>query len=82
MYSTIKLRTRDFYEVIVDEGKVRFNHPLTEIEREYNLIVLCSRIREQTHKILYKNIEKGELEVISFFKMRQENDCFATHYIY
>ena len=42
MYSTIKLRTRDFYEVIVDEGKVRFNHPLTEIEREYNLIVLVN----------------------------------------
>ncbi len=31
-YLTIRLRARDFYEVIVDEGKARINYHLIEIE--------------------------------------------------
>ena len=33
-YLTIRLRARDFYEVIVDEGKARINYHLIEIESE------------------------------------------------
>ena len=33
-YLTIRLRARDFYEVIVDEGEARINYHLTEIESE------------------------------------------------
>ncbi len=50
-YLTIRLRAQDFYEVIVDEGEARSN-----------LIVLVES--ETKHKILYKNIEKRELEAI------------------
>ncbi len=48
-YLTIRLRARDFYEVI-------------EKLRASNLIVLVES--EIKHKILYKNIEKRELEAI------------------
>ncbi len=34
-YLTIRLRARDFYEVIVDEGAARINYHLIEIESEY-----------------------------------------------
>ena len=30
---TIRLRARDFYEVIVDEGEARINYHLIEIEK-------------------------------------------------
>ncbi len=33
-YLTIRLRARDFYEVIVDEGEARINYHLIEIESE------------------------------------------------
>ena len=33
-YLTIRLRARDFYEMIVDEGEARINCHLIEIERE------------------------------------------------
>ena len=47
--------------------------------RASNLIVLVES--EIKHKILYKNIQKRELEPTFFTKMRQENDCFATPYL-
>ncbi len=31
-YLTIRLRARDFYEVIIDEGEARINYHLIEIE--------------------------------------------------
>ena len=34
IYLTIRLRARDFYEVIVDEGESRINYHLVEIESE------------------------------------------------
>ncbi len=34
VYLTIRLRARDFYEVIVDEGEARINYHLIEIESE------------------------------------------------
>ena len=34
IYSTIRLRARDFYEVIVDEGEGRINYHCIEIESE------------------------------------------------
>ena len=34
IYLTIRLRARDFYEVIVDEGEARINYHLIEIESE------------------------------------------------
>ncbi len=34
VYLTIRLRARDFYEVIVDEGEARINYRLIEIESE------------------------------------------------
>ncbi len=33
-YLTIRLRARDFYEVIVDEGEARINYHFVEIESE------------------------------------------------
>ena len=33
-YLTIRLRARDFYEVIVDEGEARINYHFIEIESE------------------------------------------------
>ncbi len=33
-YLTIRLRTRDFYEMIVDEGEARINYHFIEIESE------------------------------------------------
>jgi hypothetical protein len=33
-YLTIRLRARDFYEVIIDEGEARINYYLIEIESE------------------------------------------------
>ncbi len=33
-YLTIRLRARDFYEVIVDEGEARINYHLIEIKSE------------------------------------------------
>ena len=39
-YLTIRLRARDFYEVIVDESEARINYLLIEIETASNLIVL------------------------------------------
>ncbi len=33
-YLTIRLRARDFHEVIVDEGEARINYHLIEIESE------------------------------------------------
>ncbi len=33
-YLTIRLRARDFYEVIVDEGEARVNYHFIEIESE------------------------------------------------
>ena len=39
---TIRLRARDFYEVIVDEGEARINYHFIEIESE------CSIISDQT----------------------------------
>ena len=41
--------------MIVDEGEARINYQLIEIKSEYKNIVHC---------ILYKNIEKRELEAI------------------
>ena len=34
LYLTIRLRARDFYAVIVDEGEARINYPRIEIESE------------------------------------------------
>jgi hypothetical protein len=34
IYLTIRLRTRDFYEMIVDEGEARINYHLVEIASE------------------------------------------------
>ncbi len=34
IYLTIRLRARDFYEVIVDEGEARINYHFIEIESE------------------------------------------------
>ena len=34
VYLTIRLRARDFYEVIVDEGEARINYHFIEIESE------------------------------------------------
>ena len=34
LYLTIRLQPRDIYEVIVDEGEVRINYHLIEIESE------------------------------------------------
>ena len=34
-YLTIRLRARDFYEVIVDEGEARINYHLIEIESDF-----------------------------------------------
>ena len=34
IYSTIRLRARDFYKAIVDEGEARINYHLIEIENE------------------------------------------------
>ena len=34
VYLTIRLRARDFYEVIVDEGEAQINYHLIEIESE------------------------------------------------
>ena len=46
-YLTIRLRARDFYEVIVDEGEARINYPLVEIESEHenSLILLLAIYR-------------------------------------
>ncbi len=65
---TIRLRARDFYEVIVNEGEAS------------NLIVL---VESQTkHKILHKK-KHWRTRAGSHLKneMRQENDCFATRYL-
>ena len=76
-YLTIRLRARDFYEVIVDEKLAEPESTITsEKSRASNLIVLVES--EITHKVLHKNIEKRELDDIFKKKMRQENDCFAT----
>ncbi len=34
IYLTIRLRARDFHEVIVDEGEARINYHLIEIKSE------------------------------------------------
>ncbi len=34
IFKTIRLRARDFYEVIVDEGEDRINYHFIEIESE------------------------------------------------
>ena len=47
--------------MIVDEGEARINYHLKK-SRASNLIVLVES--EIKHKILYKNIEKRELEAI------------------
>ena len=47
--------------MIVDEGEARINYHLKKL-RASNLIVLVES--EIKHKLLYKNIEKRELEAI------------------
>ena len=37
-YLTIRLRARDFYAVIVDEGEARINYHRIEIESEFVLV--------------------------------------------
>ena len=51
-YLTIRLRARDFYSVIVDEGEARINYHRIEVESKYSNCF--SRIRGQTWNIQQK----------------------------
>ena len=61
IYLTIRLRARDFYEVITDKGKPE-STITSQISKASNLIVLVES--EMKHEILHKDIEKRELKAI------------------
>ncbi len=71
-YLTIRLRARDFYEVIVDEGEARINYHLIEIGASNLIVLVESAIK---HKYCTKTLKNASWKRLFLKKIRQENDC-------